>query len=73
MFLISSFLILLSLTTVSLEKLTDCTKLKLGQFLCPDPSSNYIYIDPKTQSAIGCQKNGKATGKQLNLVDILVV
>ena len=73
MLLISSFLIVISLTTVSLDKPTDCTKLKLGQFLCPDPDSNYSYIDPKTQSVIGCQKNGKATGKQIDLVDILFV
>ncbi|CAO1323677.1 unnamed protein product [Diamesa hyperborea] len=61
MLLISIFLIVISITAVSLDKPTDCAKLKLGQFLCPDPDSNYSYIDPKTQSVIGCQKSGKAT------------
>lgn len=72
MLLISIFLIVISVTAVSLDKPTDCAKLKLGQFLCPDPDSNYTYIDPKTQSVIGCQKSGKATGKQVNLIDILI-
>lgn len=38
----------------------DCTKLRLGQFFCPDPDSSYDYIDHKTQSVIGCTKNGTA-------------
>lgn len=40
---------------------TDCTKLRVGQFICPDPDSSYDYIDHKTQSAVGCKKDGTAS------------
>lgn len=53
------FLIIIALTT--LESATDCTKLRVGQFLCPDPANDYAYIDEKTQSVKGCTKEGKAT------------
>lgn len=42
---------------------TDCTKLRMGQFMCPDPDSNYDYIDKKTQSVAGCKKDGTASVK----------
>lgn len=32
----------------------DCTKLRMGQYLCPDPS--YDYIDIKTQQPRGCMR-----------------
>lgn len=35
---------------------TNCSTLGMGQFICPDPS--YDYIDPKTQQPFNCtQKN----------------
>lgn len=39
----------------------ECTKLLKGQFLCPDPS--YDFIDPKTQQPKGCTSNNLASGK----------
>lgn len=47
----------------ALESATDCSKLRVGQSLCPDPDSSYKFIDEKTQSVMGCTKDGKATGK----------
>lgn len=38
----------------------DCSKLRLGQYLCPDPS--YDLIDPKTQQPYGCTQENKARG-----------
>lgn len=34
--------------------IVDCTTLRLGQFICPDPSINQI--DPDTQQFRGCEK-----------------
>ncbi|XP_066245360.1 TM2 domain-containing protein CG10795 [Euwallacea similis] len=47
-------------TTVELipGKLIDCGTLRMGQFLCPDPS--YDLVDPKTQQIRGCTKENKA-------------
>lgn len=39
----------------------DCSKLKVGQFICPDPT--YDLIDPKTQQPRGCTKENLARGK----------
>ncbi|KAL1512827.1 hypothetical protein ABEB36_002349 [Hypothenemus hampei] len=39
-------------------KLIDCSSLRMGQYLCPDPS--YDLIDPKTQQIYGCSKDNKA-------------
>ncbi|XP_071441073.1 TM2 domain-containing protein biscotti [Hetaerina americana] len=33
---------------------TDCSNLRLGQYICPDPS--YDLVDPKTQQPRGCTK-----------------
>lgn len=38
----------------------DCTTLRMGQYLCPDP--NYDYIDPNTQTYRGCRPDNKAKG-----------
>ncbi|XP_039278044.1 TM2 domain-containing protein CG10795 isoform X3 [Nilaparvata lugens] len=38
--------------------LTDCSKLRLGQYICPHP--DYEFIDPKTQQPKGCTKENKA-------------
>lgn len=40
------------------SKLVDCSTLRMGQYLCPDPS--YDLIDPKTQQIRGCTKQGIA-------------
>lgn len=53
-------IILLIIFPIALESATDCTKLHVGQFLCPDPDSKYDYIDKETQSVIGCTKEGYA-------------
>lgn len=58
---------LLILTPFALESATDCSKLRIGQFLCPDPDNNYKYIDEKTQSVVGCTQDGKATGNAIRL------
>ncbi|XP_065084848.1 TM2 domain-containing protein CG10795 [Ochlerotatus camptorhynchus] len=36
----------------------DCSDLRMGQYLCPDP--NVRHIDPKTQQLRGCTKDNKA-------------
>nr|XP_029726230.1 TM2 domain-containing protein CG10795 isoform X1 [Aedes albopictus] len=36
----------------------DCSELRMGQYLCPDPSLRNI--DPKTQQLRGCTKENKA-------------
>lgn len=38
----------------------DCTQLRLGQYICPDPA--YDQIDPATQQYYGCTKENKAKG-----------
>lgn len=46
----------------------DCSTLRMGQYICPDPSINPI--DPDTQQFIGCMKGndipseGEAEGKK---------
>lgn len=54
---------LLVLAPFALESATDCSKLRAGQFLCPDPDSSYKFIDEKTQSVAGCTSERKAIGK----------
>lgn len=36
----------------------NCSTLRMGQYMCPDPNINHI--DPKTQQPIGCTKNNVA-------------
>lgn len=38
----------------------DCSTLRMGQYICPDPS--YDYVDPKTQTLRGCRPDNKAKG-----------
>jgi hypothetical protein len=57
---------LLILAPIALESTTDCTKLRVGQFLCPDPDGSYEYIDDKTQSVVGCTPEGKARGDYID-------
>jgi len=40
------------------SKLVDCNMLRMGQFICPDPS--YDLVDPKTQQIRGCTKENRA-------------
>lgn len=51
MFRLKIICFLLILAPSALKSATDCSKLRVGQFLCPDPESDYI--DEKTQSVIG--------------------
>lgn len=45
------------------EVLVDCSTLRMGQYLCPDPTMNRTdYIDPNTQQIRGCTKDNKAKG-----------
>lgn len=67
MFAIKVLVVLLISAPYALESATDCSKLRVGQFLCPDPDSSYKYIDEKTQSIIGCTKEGIASGEDLTL------
>lgn len=36
----------------------DCSTLRVGQYMCPDPNINHI--DSQTQQPIGCTKNNVA-------------
>lgn len=36
----------------------DCSQLRVGQYLCPDPDIDFI--DPKTQQPYGCTKENVA-------------
>lgn len=36
----------------------DCSQLRIGQYMCPDPDIDHI--DSKTQQPIGCTKNNVA-------------
>lgn len=40
------------------EVLLDCSQLRKGQFMCPDPQINHI--DSKTQQPIDCNRDNKA-------------
>lgn len=50
----------------------DCSTLRMGQYLCPDPDVNYakMLIDPKTQQLHGCTPENKARSKYV--VSILI-
>lgn len=61
----SGILVLLSILCENSSTETDCNKLLVGQFLCPDPDNN-DYIDPETQSVRGCTREGTASGKKSN-------
>uniref|UniRef100_A0A8D8VXU7 TM2 domain-containing protein CG10795 n=1 Tax=Cacopsylla melanoneura TaxID=428564 RepID=A0A8D8VXU7_9HEMI len=39
---------------------TTCEKLRLGQYICPDPDPKYEYIDKKTQQPRNCTKENFA-------------
>lgn len=39
----------------------DCSTLRMGQYLCPDPD-HLDFIDPATQQPKGCTKENKAKG-----------
>ncbi|KAG5677836.1 hypothetical protein PVAND_007558 [Polypedilum vanderplanki] len=56
-----SVILFLFLGSIAIVYATDCTKLRVGQFLCPDPDSSYDYIDKNTQSVIGCKNDSTAT------------
>uniref|UniRef100_A0A2M4CML1 Facilitated trehalose transporter Tret1 n=1 Tax=Anopheles darlingi TaxID=43151 RepID=A0A2M4CML1_ANODA len=55
---IAGLLVLVSLLPTSQEAEIDCNSLRMGQFLCPDPSLRQI--DPRTQQLYGCTKENKA-------------
>lgn len=54
---------LLIMLPYALESATDCSKLRKGQFMCPDPDSSYKYIDERTQQVEDCTREGKAIGE----------
>lgn len=58
----TSFLVISAteLPTSVKEVVVDCSTLRMGQYLCPDPNINHI--DPKTQQIRGCRKDNKARG-----------
>lgn len=43
-----------SVAVVSNSVTVDCSTLRMGQYICPDPSINPI--DPDTQQFVGCMK-----------------
>lgn len=56
--LFSVIFILLSILPVDAIVEVNCSKLRIGQYLCPDP--NVSHIDPKTQQPFGCTKENVA-------------
>lgn len=68
-----SALLFLSFASSNEEKIEkiDCNNLRMGQYICPDPSKEFI--DPKTQQPIGCTKENKAKGTfEYNSVKIIL-
>lgn len=61
--IIVSTVLLLSMLCVDSSTETDCSKLLVGQFICPDPE-NADYIDKETQSVRGCTKERTAAGEK---------
>ncbi|XP_035789539.1 TM2 domain-containing protein CG10795-like [Anopheles albimanus] len=55
---VAGLLAFVALLPISLEAEIDCNSLRMGQFLCPDPSLRQI--DPHTQQLYGCTKENKA-------------
>ncbi|GAB0099706.1 TM2 domain-containing protein [Sergentomyia squamirostris] len=53
-------ILLLSLAVVTGSVEVNCSGLRMGQYLCPDPNHIDNYIDPKTQQIWGCTKENKA-------------
>lgn len=43
----------------------ECSTLRMGQYLCPDPDDTYTrnLVDPKTQQLRGCTPENKARSK----------
>jgi len=54
--------ILISCAHISADYNVECSTLRMGQYICPDPDPSYNYIDPKTQQPYGCTKENKAKG-----------
>jgi hypothetical protein len=50
---------------ISADYHVECSTLRMGQYICPDPDPEYNYIDPKTQQPYGCTKENKAKGREL--------
>lgn len=52
----------------------DCSTLRMGQYLCPDPDPNYVetMVDPKTQELRGCTQENKARSRYTNLTHLLI-
>jgi len=48
---------------ISADYNVECSTLRMGQYICPDPDPSYNYIDPKTQQPYGCTKENKAKGE----------
>lgn len=55
------FACLLCLNEAQQTYRTDCSNLRMGQYICPDP--DYNFIDPATQQPRGCTKENKAKGE----------
>lgn len=52
------FLLIYKLIEVVIAVDVDCSQLRIGQYMCPDP--NIDHIDPKTQQPFGCTKSNTA-------------
>lgn len=50
--------LIFAFVNVAVGVTADCNKLRMGQYLCPDPKLNQI--DPKTQQYRGCTRENKA-------------
>lgn len=61
----------ISTLTVDKEVRMDCSNLRLGQYICPDP--NLQHIDPKTQQFLGCTRQNKADGIVFKIIHIILM
>jgi hypothetical protein len=57
--------VLVSSAHINADYHVECSTLRMGQYICPDPDPSYDYIDPKTQQPYGCSKENKAKGGEV--------
>lgn len=48
----------------------DCSTLRLGQYICPDPDLKIPLIDKDTQQLVNCTKENKAEGSNLTFPNL---
>lgn len=72
MFLVLLFFFVVGvIPSMGKNHIIDCSRLKIGQYICPHPDVINSYIDPKTQQPKGCTQQNKAEGGLLSLGNLL--